>query len=80
MSKCKSKRAFDTEDLAVEALIQTHIRFENTTVTGIYNCMDCGLWHVTSKSEVDVRLQEAIDSGYIKKERNAFNWEQRLRF
>lgn len=79
MSKCKSKRGFDTEDLAIGALIQAHIRFENTTVTNVYQCEDCSLWHLTSKNEPHPDLIEAKESGLIKKERNAYNWEQRLR-
>ncbi len=76
------KRFYDTEQLALDALIQYHIRnaFEkNQGPKNIYQCDNCGGWHFTSKGNYHTYLTDAEGKEYIKKERKAFYWEKKLR-
>ncbi|MEQ9467884.1 MAG: hypothetical protein RLN88_10770 [Ekhidna sp.] len=82
-SRCISgKLSFAVESLAIEALIQNHIRNSYRDGQGpvnIYLCEDCGEWHFTSKGSKhhllnDPEVRERIDS-----ERRAYEWEQRLK-
>lgn len=79
--RCASgKRSFDTSTLAEEALIENHIRFNHPTGVGpinFYICQDCGLYHFTSKGEINAILEERSD--YIRKQQLARNWESKLR-
>ena len=46
------KTVFDTEELAVEALVQNHIRNRHRPGAGpvnVYACDDCGAFHFTSR-------------------------------
>lgn len=74
-----NKRGYPTENIAEEALIQARIQFEYNTAIAIYECGDCGQWHMTSKGEVNRKLKELLDTGEIKKERNAMHWGHKLR-
>lgn len=79
MSKCKSKRAYYTEEMAIEALVQTHIVFENSTAASVYQCEDCGEWHLTSRGPEHEKLKEAKIDGRIKREREAKYWNNQFR-
>ena len=75
---CNSnKRCYPTEQIAEEALIQTRIRFENNSALAIYQCNNCGEWHLTSSGEVNTTLQSLLDNGTIKKERDAMHWDMK---
>ena len=76
------KKCFDTEDLAVEALIQNHSRFHHGSDSGpinVYACRDCGDFHFTSKGEPHPMLNEAQTKNTILKAREAAYWESKFR-
>ncbi|MEM6643433.1 MAG: hypothetical protein AAF616_10670 [Bacteroidota bacterium] len=81
--KCVSgKRCYETEMLAVEALIQHHIVNDYKGITGpinIYQCLDCGMWHFTSKGEKHALFDDEDTLSYIKKERRAYQWEKGIK-
>ncbi len=83
MSGCSSgKRKFETESLAIEALIQNHIVNNyrgNEGPVNVYQCPDCGSWHFTSKGEKHPLLEDEKTLQIIAKERRAFNWEKGLK-
>lgn len=76
------KTSFITRELGEEALIQNHIRNNPRKGAGpqnIYECMDCGEWHFTSRlPAADVLSDENVISR-ITKERRSFEWEQRIK-
>lgn len=80
--KCISgKRCFDDEGIASEALVQHHILNEYSANQGprnVYQCEECGNWHFTSKSKNSL-LDDPDISKRIKKEREASQWERKLR-
>ena len=76
------KVAYASEYLALEALIQHHIRQHHQSGRGpvnIYLCDHCGDWHFTSKSETHPELLKPETQARIKKEREGTYWERRLR-
>ncbi len=68
--------------MAIEALIQWHIRNSPGGTDGpknVYECEECGNWHLTSKGMNHSKLRDSEILEYIRKERRAFEWEQKLR-
>ena len=74
---CSSKKQeYENIEAAEVALIDARIRFVGNTAVNVYECEICGLWHLTSKGEVNSRLQEMIDSGALEEEIKKFEWRQ----
>jgi hypothetical protein len=78
MAGC-SKKTYITENLAVDALLEVRIRFVQNTSVAVYQCEDCGSWHLTSRGNMNPRLAEALETGEIKKQSQAYFWEKKLR-
>ena len=77
MSNCQ-KRSYATENLALDALIEARIRFlQNSSIT-VYQCEDCGQWHLTSRGNMHPRLAKELTSGNVEKSRLAYQWEKKL--
>lgn len=75
---CPSKKKAHTNiDAAEIALIEARIRFEGSTVVNVYECEDCGSWHLTSQGDVNPRLQEMIDSGALDEEIKKYEWREK---
>lgn len=74
-----SKRSYLTEALAVTALQEVRGRFELNQSTTVYQCQDCGAWHLTSKGDMHPSLKNYLNSGEAKKQREAEYWERKLR-
>jgi len=80
MATCPTyKKPYPTEDMAVDALIEARIRFEHNSAMAVYQCEDCGDWHLTSRGPMHPRLHEVLNDGTIKKEREAFLWQTKFR-
>ena len=80
MDKCVSgKRIYESESLAVEALIQNHV-FNNYRVNegpiNVYECRDCMQWHFTSKGHKHPTLEDPATLRTIEREKRAYNWER----
>lgn len=73
------KRCYPTEHIAIEALIQARIRFENNKAVTVYQCNDCNEWHLTSTGELNAELSKLLKSGEIKKQRDAMHWDYKLK-
>lgn len=80
MSCPTHKKCYPTEQIAEEALIQARIRFDSNTASSVYQCEDCGEWHMSSKGELNAKLKQAIDSGELENEKKKLDWEERYRF
>jgi hypothetical protein len=81
MSCSSGKRVFLTTYDAEESLIQAWVNFDYRVGNGpisIYECEDCGNYHLTSRPPMCDGLQEALDSGYIQKEKRSRDWERRF--
>jgi len=83
MTKCVTgKSPFQDRALAIEALIQNHIRNQHRHGTGplnVYQCDDCGEWHFTSKPPMAEELMDPVVQKRIRDEGRALDWEKKLR-
>jgi len=81
--RCSSgKRAYTTETLANEALLQAHVLFNYRAGTGpvnYYKCEDCGAYHLTSQGLMNAQLTEALANGTIKKLKTAAEWNDKFK-
>ncbi|MEP5103839.1 MAG: hypothetical protein ABJQ84_04430 [Ekhidna sp.] len=76
------KRCFSDEALAVEALIQHHIINDYKGGQGpinVYQCIDCGNWHFTSKGPRNAFFEDDSVIKRIENERRGLSWERKLR-
>ncbi len=83
MIKCKSnKKVYLAINIAEEALIGARTRFDygkQTGPVGIYQCDDCGYYHLTSQGTINPKLAEYLASNRAKIEKEASQWEQKFR-
>ena len=83
MSTCVSgKKIYLNEAIAIEALIGAHTRFNYRQGNGpvaVYQCEDCDNYHLTSKGPMNDRLAELINDGKINRQKEADQWEGKLK-
>ncbi len=80
MSPCPAQKRKDTtEEMAEDALIEARTRFIHNSAIGVYQCEDCGQWHLTSQGVLNPRLKKLLKDGTIKRDRDALNWEMKLK-
>jgi hypothetical protein len=83
MMRCVThKKSYRTREIAEDALIEAWINFDygrgNGPVT-IYQCEGCGEFHLTSSGPMNGRLTEAINSGFIKRQKEANQWVNKFK-
>ncbi len=80
MSNCVSfKRAYSTETIAVDALIEARTRFADNSAVTVYQCDDCGEWHLTSQGDINPQLRKSLRDGTIRRNKEAMDWQRKLR-
>ncbi len=83
MQYCSTqKRGYTSLELAEEALIGAHVAFNfsnHAGPVGVYICDECGQFHLTSQGEMNSRLKKTIESGELKKLKEASHWEGKFR-
>jgi hypothetical protein len=83
MKKCVSgKRLYPSRQLAEEALIESHIHFEHRAGGGpvaVYQCEECGEFHLTSRGPMNERLDKQLTDGTIKRLKEAARWQNRFK-
>ncbi|MEY4929700.1 MAG: hypothetical protein RI909_424 [Bacteroidota bacterium] len=83
MKKCVTgKRVYHSEQLAEDALIEAHIHFNYNAGGGpvaVYQCEDCGEYHLTSRSPMNTRLAELLANGTIRKHKEASRWQDKFK-
>ncbi len=83
MKKCVSgKKAYLTYEMAEEALIDAHIVYDYGRASGpvaVYQCDDCGQYHLTSSGKINARLEQMMADGTLDKMRRAKQWDNRFR-
>lgn len=81
--KCVSgKRAFENRQLAEEALIAARSNFvfrDDAGPVGVYQCDDCGAWHLTSKGPKSNLLNDPDIKDTIRKQQEAEYWRQKFK-
>ena len=83
MSSCVSgKKAYVSEQIAEEGLIGAHTQFEYGNTSGpvaVYQCEDCGNYHLTSRGPMNEKLAHLIKEGKISLQKEANQWEKKWR-
>lgn len=73
---------YPTLEIAENVLIETQTRFDYGAQGGpisVYQCGDCGQFHLTSKGPMNERLARALSEGAIGRQKEANRWLDRLR-
>jgi hypothetical protein len=83
MKKCATgKRAYHSEQLAEDALIEAHIHFDYRAGGGpvtVYQCDECGEYHLTSRGSMNARLAQQLANGTIQKQKEAGRWQSKFK-
>ena len=82
MACVTGKTSFESEELALEALVQNYIRHQHRPGAGpqdIYQCPECGDWHFTSRPPTNPFLLKPETINRIKEEGRAFEWERKFK-
>ena len=73
---------YQTQMLAEDVLIETHIRFDYAPgfgPVGVYRCDECGLFHLTSQGPVNERLAQFKKEGNLDRQKVAEQWARKLK-
>lgn len=73
---------YRSQQLAEEVLIESWTRYDYTAGNGpvaVYQCADCGQFHLTSKGPVNEKLQEALATGKVRRQQEAAHWLDKLK-
>ena len=68
---------YPTQEVAENALIETWTRFDFTPDNGpvaVYQCEDCGQFHLTSRGPMNETLSLALREGKIARQKQANQW------
>lgn len=83
MIKCVTqKKVYLNREIAEEALLGARTRFEYAAGQGpvaVYQCEDCGYFHLTSKGLVNEKLAQHLKEGKIAREKQANEWLNKLK-
>jgi hypothetical protein len=83
MITCSSgKKVYTTQPMAEEALLEAWMRYNVSTTNGpiaVYQCEDCGYFHLTSRGPMNEKLAKYLAEGKLKKDQEARYWEDRLK-
>jgi uncharacterized OB-fold protein len=83
MKSCPSnKKMYPSREIAEEALIEAHTRFDygkNRGPIAVYQCDDCGHYHFTSQGSMNEKLKNYLASDKIKLQKEANLWMDKFR-
>jgi hypothetical protein len=66
------------EDGLLEIWMRYNVRESNGPVS-IYQCEDCGYFHLTSRGPMNERLSKYLSEGKIKRDQEAKYWEDKFK-
>lgn len=83
VTTCSSgKKVFLSMSLAEEALLSAHVQFNFSKGKGpvaVYQCENCGQFHLTSQGAMSTRLRDFLTSQDFKRLRQAAEWTDKLK-
>jgi hypothetical protein len=83
MLKCVSnKKVYPSKEIAEDALIEAHMQFEYTRGSGpitVYQCEDCGHYHLTSQGSMNQKLEQLMKDGKIQRQKEANQWLKKIK-
>ncbi|MFZ6001452.1 MAG: hypothetical protein ACOYW3_13155 [Bacteroidota bacterium] len=83
MKKCGTgKKLYPSESIAEDALVEAHIQFNygvGQGPVGVYQCDECGHYHLTSQGKINERLAGMMRDGSLARLKEASRWMDRLK-
>ena len=83
MSTCvTNKKIYLTREIAEDVLIELWTRFDyapNSGPVAVYQCEDCGYFHLTSQGPMNERLAQQLATGKIKRQKEADRWMDKIK-
>jgi hypothetical protein len=83
MITCPShKKVYLTAEIAEDALIEARTKYDyadGNGPVGVYQCEDCGYYHLTSKGAINPRLEQMQRAGELDRKKQGAAWEQKIR-
>lgn len=83
VTTCSSgKKVFMSMSLAEEALLSAHVQFDfrqGKAPVAVYQCEDCGQFHLTSSGTMSSRLKDFLASPDFKRLKQAAEWTNKLK-
>ena len=83
MDHCVSgKRMYSSQEVAEDVLIEAWTRFDYSAGSGplaVYQCEDCGRFHLTSRGPMNARLSKALSEGKIDRQKEADRWLNKIK-
>jgi hypothetical protein len=76
------KKVYVTYEIAENALIAAHTRFDYPHGGGpvaVYECNECHYYHLTSQGEMNERLAQHLKEGKIKRQKEADYWLSKMK-
>ena len=73
---------YPSMNIAEDALIQARTSFNFSPTNGpiaVYQCEDCGSYHLTSKGKMNERLEEQLKNGEIDRQKEANRWMDKFK-
>ena len=73
---------YDSKEIAEDVLIDAWSRYDYATGRGpvaVYQCENCGRFHLTSSGEMNPKLAEFIKDGRIRLQKEANHWLDKLK-
>ena len=81
--KCVThKKCYLTKEIAEDALIGARTAYDYARGNGpvaVYQCEDCGYFHLTSRGPVSEKLSTSFNSGEINRQKEANRWLDKLK-
>lgn len=83
MDRCVSgKRMYPSQEVAEEVLIESWTRYHYSGGNGpisVYQCDDCGQFHLTSRGIMNKKLADALQNGKVDRQKEANKWAERFK-
>ena len=73
---------YPSQEIAEEALIEARTQFDyklNQGPIGVYQCEDCGYYHLTSQGIMSDKLASQLKDGKINLQKEANQWIAKLK-
>ena len=81
MLTCSTKKkVYATREQAIQALLDSRVKFDfSPGPVAVYQCDDCGYFHLTSKGPIDETLRKQLSEGKIALQKEADRWLNKLK-
>ncbi len=83
MVKCVSnKKVYPSKEIAEDALIEARTQFDYKIGSGpvaVYQCEDCGNFHLTSSGPMNQKLDQLTKDGKIQRQKEANQWLNKMK-